>query len=376
MRARLILVLVLAAGLVALLFWSRSHDEPPVVSGYLEAHEIRVGSRVGGRVAELFVEEGDVVSAGQRLVRFEPYDLRELRAEAAARVDEAASRLALLEAGYRVEEVEQAKALRDQRAAQLDEMRNGPRAQEIEAARAAVAHADAEIALAEVTQERARLLQAEDFTSEQTLDSATARLAIARADRAARAAELDELEEGTRSEWIARAEAEFAESDAAHRLKLAGFRPEEVASARAELAAQQAALATLDRRLAELEVRSPVDGVVQAVRLRPGDLVAPGAPAMTVLDRSSLWVRAYVPQRMLAVRLDQVVDVRVDAYPERTFEGRVGFVATRAEFTPRNVQTPEERAKQVFRIKVFLEEGHDDLLPGMTADVRLTKALP
>ncbi|MCB9916713.1 MAG: HlyD family efflux transporter periplasmic adaptor subunit [Planctomycetes bacterium] len=119
---------------------------------------------------------------------------------------------------------------------------------------------------------------------------------------------------------------------------------------------------------------APVAGVVQAVRLRPGDLVAPDAPVLTLLDPARLWVRAYVPQGALRLEVGAAVDVRVDAWPARRFRGRIGFLADQAEFTPRNVQTPEERVDQVFRIKVYLEDGLDVLHPGMSADVVLEDA--
>ncbi|MCA8981621.1 MAG: efflux RND transporter periplasmic adaptor subunit [Planctomycetes bacterium] len=374
MRSRLIIVIVLVAGLLVMLFRSQQRPFPYEVSGFVEAHEIRVGSRVGGRVAEVAVEEGQTVEAGALLLRFESYDLGEQRAEAVARLAEARAQHELLAAGFREEDVAQAQALRDQRAARLEELVNGPRAQELEAARAIVERSEAEIRLAELEQERARQLADQDFASKQTLDSAIAQLAVARAELRRHAAELNELEEGTRAEWIDSAQAELAESDAALSLKQAGYRAQEVTAARAAVDAAESAVAAIDRRLEELEVRSPARGIVQAVRLRPGDLVAPGAPALTVQDDSELWVRAYVPQGMLAVRNGQAVEVRVDAYPERVFHGRIGFISSRAEFTPRNVQTPEERAKQVFRIKVYLEDGRGVLLPGMSADVRLGDA--
>jgi multidrug resistance efflux pump len=115
--------------------------------------------------------------------------------------------------------------------------------------------------------------------------------------------------------------------------------------------------------------------VVEAIDLHPGDLVAPNAPAVALLDVSHLWVRAYVPESRLGeVRLGQKVPVRVDSFPGRRFSGRLTFIAQEAEFTPRNVQTPEERSKQVFRIKVELDAGRDRLRAGMAADVLLSEA--
>jgi len=129
-------------------------------------------------------------------------------------------------------------------------------------------------------------------------------------------------------------------------------------------------VATLEERIAELRITAPLAGTIEALRLRRGDLVAPNAPVLTILDPGRLWVRAYVPENRLSFEIGTRVEVRVDAYPDRAFAGEITFIARQAEFVPGNIQTPEERAKQVFRITVDLREGLDLLRPGMPADVR------
>ena len=121
-------------------------------------------------------------------------------------------------------------------------------------------------------------------------------------------------------------------------------------------------------------IRAPVGGVVEALALRPGDLLAANAPALLLLDPSRLWVRAYVPEGRLTLTLGQEVSLQVDPFPGERFRGRVSYIAGEAEFTPGNVQTPNERSKQVFRIKVSLVDGLDRLRPGMSADVVLDSA--
>jgi multidrug resistance efflux pump len=115
---------------------------------------------------------------------------------------------------------------------------------------------------------------------------------------------------------------------------------------------------------------------VEALELRPGDLTAPGAPVLSLRDTSRMWVRAYVPENRLDIRLHQEMTVTVDSFPGQPFRGAVTFIAPEAEFTPANVQTPEERSKQVFRIKVTLREGLEQLRPGMAADVWLGAVRP
>jgi len=317
MDKRWILLPVGLLGLLGLLRWSQERVEPFRVSGFLEADEIRVGSRVGGRVAAVFVDEGSRVEPGAVLVELEPYDLEERRAEHAARVRALEARLAELQAG--------------------------PRRQEIEAARARLDAARAALALAELDEGRTRSLVEDSIRSREMLDRSLAVLESARADVRAAEETLGLLEEGTRKE--------------------------ELAAAAAELEAARAAGRALDRALEELRVLAPSASVVEACELEPGDLVAAGAPIVSLRDLSELRVRAYVPQDRLTFTVGAPVQVSVDAYPERRFRAHVDFIAPGAEFTPDNVQTPEERSDVVVRVRVTLEEGQELLRPGVSADV-------
>jgi membrane fusion protein YbhG len=317
MNRRWIVLLLALAVMLAFLRWSQTRTEPFRVSGFLEADEIRVGSRVGGRVAKVHVDEGSLVEAGALLVELEPYDLEERRAELGARV----------------------KALE----ARLAELRAGPRKQEIEAARARLDAARAARALAELEEQRTRALVADAVRSKATLDFATAGLEAARADVRAGEEGLGLLEEGTRKEEVDRAEA--------------------------ELEAARASLRALERAIDELVVRSPATAVVEACELEPGDLVAANTPIVSLRDSSELRVRAYVPQDRLTFTVGASAWVTVDAYPGRRFRAHVDFVAPQAEFTPNNVQTPEERSQVVVRVRVTLEEGQELLRPGVSADV-------
>ena len=150
-----------------------------------------------------------------------------------------------------------------------------------------------------------------------------------------------------------------------------GSRAEDIEQAEAAVAAAAAALEAIKTQRAELEVKSPVAGIVDAVDLQPGDLVAANAPVLSVIDTSHLWVRAYVAENRLHLKLGDQVPVTVDSFPKERFTGEVTYISRQAEFTPSNVQTPEERSKQVFRIKVTLKDGAGKLRPGMAADVWL-----
>jgi len=321
MVQRMILVALLAAGLVGVLWWSQQSTEPLKVSGFIEADEIRIGSRVGGRVRAVHVVEGQAVVAGDVLIELEPFDLLERRAEGQARFESLRAMLAKLEAG--------------------------PRKQEIVASRSQLDLAGAQLNLTKITLERVKKAFDASAATREELDRRTEELNVAQAAVAVREAELALLEEGTRTE--------------------------EIAEARASLDAAKASLSAIDRQIEELAIRAPAGSgaVVESIDLQPGDLVSANAPVMSLIDSGVMWVRAYVPENRMSFSMNQKVDIAVDSFPGKTFSGHVAFVARDAEFTPGNVQTPEERSKQVFRIKVVLDEGLDQLRAGMAADVWL-----
>lgn len=364
--AGLTVVMLMLLGLVA---YSKWNPPPRRSSGFVEANEIRLGSRVGGRVANVFVEEGREVAKGDLLVELEPYDLRERQRELQLALAGREAELQKLVAGFREEERLQTKARLDQLQARLDLLRTGPRTQEIEAARSRVVLAKAQEQLAELTLDRVLKLKDDNAVAQQEVDQARGDRDVASATLVVRRQELDVLEMGTREEEIREAEARVEEARQAWQLMKNGYRSEEVAAAKAARDAAAAAVEAIGRQIEELTIRSPISGTIEALDLRPGDMVAPGAPVLSVLDGGELWVRAYVPQTGLAIQVGQTLPLSIDSYPDETFTGRVSFIARQAEFTPSNVQTPEERSKQVFRIKVTVEDPQDRLRPGMMADV-------
>jgi multidrug resistance efflux pump len=227
------------------------------------------------------------------------------------------------------------------------------------------------MALAEQNFRRASQLLETRAMAREEYDAIQERLKSAQFSFQVRQKELELLELGTREEQIAEAQAQLAAAKAAWDLTENGYRSEEVKQMEAARDAAGAELKAIQRQIDELAIRSPVDGVVEALELRAGDLVAARAPVMSILDSSQLWVRAYVPENQLDLQLGDKLTITVDSYPGEQFSGVVNFIAREAEFTPSNVQTPEERSKQVFRMKVDLTEGLDRLRPGMAADVHL-----
>lgn len=372
-----LLFLLIVAGLIGWLVYEQSREPPFIVSGFVEADEIRVGSRIGGRVASVKVEEGQSVKTGETIFDLDPFNLNEQLAVARAQSAAARAECDRLKAGFRAEEIEQARARKDLAAATLEQLVAGPRSQEIAMAREQLKIAQASYELAESEYQRISGLRENQQAAQTEFDNAlrTRKAATAEVARAEQALAL--LEEGTRKEEIAAARARLAEAEQALKLVEAGNRVEDIARAQAQLTAAEAQVASIEVQLAELIVKSPCDCLVEAVDLRPGDLVAANAPSAALLDLSRLWLRAYIPEsRLGTVKLGRKVAIRVAGFGDRRFTGRVSFVSHDAEFTPRNIQTPEERSKQVFRIKVVIDEGRNDLRVGMSADLLFDEEPP
>ena len=375
MVRRAFAILILTGALGGLIAYSQLRPVSHHVSGFIEADEIRLGSRVGGRVQEVLVEEGQLVKAGQILVKLEPYDLDEQLKEAQAQLAARDAELQKLEAGYRTEEVGQARARYDQLQARLDMLIEGARPQEIDAARARLDVAQAEARFATLNFNRAQSLINTKAITPEEMDRATESLEAAKATVQLRQEELSLLLAGTRHEEVREARARVEEARLAWELASKGYRDEDIAAARAAQASAAAAVAVVQHRIDELTITSPVAGSVEALELEPGDLVSAGAPVLSILDNARYWVRSYVPQRWMNLELGQQVAVTVDSLPGRIFPAEITFISRQAEFTPSNVQTPEERSKQVFRIKATFREGHDELRPGISADIWLDKVL-
>lgn len=341
-------------------------------SGTIETREIQVGSKIGGRVVQVAVEEGEQVKAGALLVLFEANDLKEQRRQAQAEVEQQRSNVLKMERGNRPEEIQQAKANAAALRAALEEARNGPRSQDIAQARADYEATEADARNAEANFERMDKLVSTDTISRMEFDSyRDTRNSAAKKAESARE-RLAELQAGTRREDVQSAEAHYEQAEAAAKLSVKGSRSEDIALARAALAAAEAHVADLDVSLGEAQLGAPAEGVVETVSVRPGDLVAPGRIVLTMLEPTQLWVKVYVPETDLSkVKLGQTARVGVDGMTGHDFIGHVGQIASEAEFLPRNVQTPDDRQHQVFGVKVYVDNANGALKSGMSASVKL-----
>lgn len=377
-RALVALALLALAGAGGYLWWRLAREDVPplVASGSLEARQIQVGSRVSGRVAKVLAREGDRLEPGRPILAFEPGDTVARRDETAAALARVEARLAELLAGPRPEEVAQARAAARAAEERLTIVREGPREQEIAEARASAEAAQAEADNAAALARRTRTLFEQGIVARQQLDDAETRAESARKQAAAARERLRLKLAGSREEEVRAAEAGLAEAKARLRLLERGTRAEELAQARAEVAAARARLAQAQVAVDELTVRAPEHGptILEVFDLRPGQLVAAGGPVATLVE-PSLEVRVFVPEpRLGRVRVGMPVEVAVPA-AGRTVRGVVAQIASQAEFTPRTIQTPEDRTYQVFAVKVRLdEEVSRTLRAGMAADVSFPPA--
>ena len=371
MIRRIVLFAFVAILLVVLIGYSQWRPQSNYVSGLIEAEEIRLGSRVGGRVKEVFVREGDRVIPSQPLVEFEPYDLQEREQQGIAVLVERDAAFKKLSVGMRAEEIAQAKSRYDQALEELSLIKAGARPEEIAAAEGRLSAAESTLQLAKREYDRVVELNQRDAISKSEFDVADERWRVATSQLDVRKNELKILKDGARKQEVQITAAKAEELRLAWELAKQGFRSEDIEQAKAARDAAAAALDAIRVQKKELTILAPSDGTIDSLDLQPGDLVGPNAPVMTMLSSRNLWVRAYVPQRFLQLRVGQKLRVTLDSFPGQDFDGEVTFISDQAEFTPSNVQTPDDRAKQVYRIRVTLEDDSGKLRAGMTANVWL-----
>lgn len=301
--------------------WAAS-AQPATLTAYgnVEIREVNLAFRVGGRVSSLAVDEGDAVTPGQVLAQVDPEPIQRQLAVAQARVNAARAELTKLQTGYRVEEIAQAEA------------------------RLVQAQASAQRALQELA--RQRQLSSAKAGTQQGLEQAEAAAAETQAQVAVAQASLDLLR--------------------------AGFRPEEIATAQAKVAEAEAEVARLELQVADTSLTAPSAGTISVRAVEPGAMVNAGQTVLTLSLEDRIWVRAYIPENRLGdLRPGLPVEVWTDSRPDQPYRGQVGFIAPKAEFTPKNVETEDLRSDLVYRFRVVLEAPDAALRQGMPVTVRL-----
>ncbi|HZS70949.1 MAG TPA: efflux RND transporter periplasmic adaptor subunit, partial [Candidatus Acidoferrum sp.] len=324
---------------------------------------IRVGSKIGGRIDQVLVREGDSVAAGQVLITFDDKELL-------ASLNQSRASALKAERGYRPEEIAEMRAAAMQAKADYEEKKNGYRQEDIAAAQADLDRAKAEEVRTRLDFQRYDALAQKDLVSRQQRDTAEANWKVALAQQESAQHKLDELKRGYRPEEIASAEARYLQAKAALEKYERGNRPEDIAEAKAAYAYDEA-------RFRERQVVAPANATVEVLDVRPGDIVAPNTPVATLLERDQIYVRIYIPETEIGrVQVGQKAEVRVDSFPREVFHGVVDQINQQAEFLPRNVQTAEERVHQVFGVKIRIDDTSGRVKAGMAADVRLSEGKP
>ena len=299
---------------------TRGDDHSLRISGNVEAHESVVSFKVQGRIVELPVQEGQYVQQGQLLARLDDDDYRQQ-----VSVDDATVRT---------------------REAELELALAGSRVQEIQAAKQTLADTQADLDLKRAEFHRRKALLAEEGVSKEDVDSASSQLKRAQATYERAKQNYDQIVEGTRKE--------------------------EIAVRRANLQLAREALEMSRVKLSYTVLAAPVTGVVLVRQAELGEVASPGSPVVTIADVDHLWVRGYINETDLGrIRWGQPATVHTDTYPNKSYQGRVSFIASQAEFTPKSVETHKERVTLVFRVKIDLDNPNHELKPGMPADAVL-----
>jgi HlyD family secretion protein len=335
-RLRIILpLIVLIAGILGYVsFRDRENGSTITVSGNIEVTEAQMSFKIPGRLEKRLVDEGDAVTEGQLIAILEKTDQKLNTARAEAGLVQAQAHLAELEAGSRSQEVESARA-------------------ELERSVAAEKTAEVQLKQAKDDFDRYAALFREGGISRKDYDLYTTRHAAAQNSRT---------------------EAQARIKSAKEQLSLvqAGPRKEVIDQAKAQV---QAATETLNQARQQenyTELFSPMNGIVLSKAAEPGEYLNPASPVLTIGDTAHPWLRAYIREKDLGrIALNGKADVTTDAFPKKTYPGKISFLSSQAEFTPKAVQTFEERMKLVYRIKIRLENPDGELRPGMPADAHI-----
>jgi len=383
---------------------------PIIASGTIEADEVTIAAELGGRVTAVFASRGQMVRAGTLLLQLDETDVLAELAEAEAALEAARAKLAEVKAGPRASEIQAAEAAVAQAEAELEGARTALRharamraerrelAAKIDAARSQVEQlareveqARAGVKIAEIVRDNANPYgsdrdKTEYATYSKQVEAAQESLAAAQAAYEGARETLAALEAIWEEPLVLDAQVHAAESQvklAEAKLELAkaelalleaGPRPEAVAVAEAQVHQAEAALDLLKVQRDKLALRSPIDGLITSQMIEVGETALPGVPLMTIADLSKVDLIIYVPTDQIGhVHLGQEAEVTVDSFPDRVFVGHVSYIAPEAEFTPRNVQTQEERVQTVFAVRITLPNPDQALKPGMPADARLVR---
>ena len=385
MRKRVVIILIILVVLVIVSMVVKNiikirESKIIELTGSVETTEVDASFQVPGKIKRLLVDEGDRVKTGQLLAVLDSKDLLSQKASAQAVLESAQSQLPQLETRIQLSREQNsgkvwlAKGALNESTARLNELHNGYRTQEVEQAAKEVDAASSSLKLAKKDYNRAESLYREDAMSGQQRDAAKTNYQVTLARYKQAAAQFNMLQEGNRTEDIEMGASKVDQAQA--NLKLAQvlhLETENLLKQKQTLEAQvkqaKANLNFADIQLQHTRLYAPINGVVLVKPKEIGEVVSPGSPVITLGNIEKLWLKAYINETDIGkVKLGQKVAVTTDSFPGKKYQGKIYFISSEAEFTPKNLQTKEDRVKLVYRIKVSLDNPNQELKPGMIAD--------
>jgi HlyD family secretion protein len=381
-----ILLVAVGLGVTVLLRSGWLHREDPNhihVSGNIELTEVDISFKVPGKLVQRTVDEGDFVKKGQLIARIDRDQMDRQKARDVAGVssagfqmDQSRTAIAYQEASLEAD-IELKRAELKAAQAHLDELVAGSRPQEIQEARASVSDTQAQYEQAKLDWDRAQTLFKNDDISKSQFDQFRARFDSTQAMLKQAQERLALSVEGPRKEQIDYARAQVAQAQAALKLSEANRlevkrRKEDLSERRADMDRAQQQVAITNTQINDTEVFSPVDGVVLVKAAEVGEVLAAGTTVVTIGDIQHPWLRAYIGERDLGrVKIGSKAKVTSDSFPGKAYWGRVTFISSEAEFTPKQIQTQEERVKLVYRIKIEVDNPNNELKSNMPVEAEI-----
>ena len=381
-----VILLLIAIGAGAWWYWRARNSAPAdrlFVSGNLELTQVDISFKIAGRMIERKVTEGDWVKKGDLIATLDPLIYQQQKARDEASVASAQSNYQQIETAiaYQKATLESDIAARNaelnQATAKLEVLLNGSRKQDIQQAEAAVADAKAQLDFAKSDWERAQMLFKNEDISKQQYDQSRTKYDSAQAMLRQAEEKLSLVKEGPRQEDIAAARADVARAKAAvataeaSRIDLKR-KEQQLTHQRDEINKSRAQVVISEAQLADTDAITPIDGVVLVKSAEPGEILAAGTTVVTIGDLEHPWLRAYINETDLGrVKLGQKVKLSTDSFPGKTYWGKVSYIASEAEFTPKQIQTKEERVKLVYRIKIDVDNSSHELKNNMPVDAEI-----
>ena len=375
-------VLLLPLGVGSLVFWGqyRERSADLYYSGTMESTQSNLSFLVSGRVKQVYLDEGQLVKAGQCIAELYPEEFLARREQARANLNQAGENRKQLEITLEIyqntlpAEVSRAESAVKVAAALLAEQERGTRSQDVERARLLLQEAEITVDDARKDKRRFDDLFQSGFIAEKERDGAALKYETAAKTRQRAAEAFDLAKEGFRKESVDAARARLSEAEATHRLSQGNLKKMDAVQADIQAAAARIESAASALDLAEIQLGytrllAPFDAMLTSRNVEPGEVVTPGREVISLADLSRIDLKVFVDETQIGkIRPGQQVEVKIDTFPDKKYDGFVSYISPEGEFTPKIIQTRKERVKLVYLVKISLPNPHLELKSGMPAD--------